>query len=166
MCDCSDYEMPEFYNESTHTAKKPHTCCQCGLQIAPGQKYVKTAGKWDGRFESYKICQECDQLIRLLRHTTDFCCGMTDMIEAMRECDLIERDDETETSSSPLPFVYFQPHKGVDVPRLHDWGKALLEIRDNLAQMQDRDKSNAWWHKFRGGRVDAELSKLEREVAA
>lgn len=60
-CDCSrdDGEMPDFYHDSFPVARKAHTCCECGENIKPGQKYQKFIGKWYGEVSTYKTCMPC-----------------------------------------------------------------------------------------------------------
>jgi hypothetical protein len=64
MTDCS---VPEIYKMDTPTARKSHRCCECGVVINPGEKYVVCSGVWDGEFSSYKqhaICKEACVWIR------------------------------------------------------------------------------------------------------
>ena len=78
-CDCDyfDYDPPEFYEEATRTARKLHECCECEQKIKPGQKYVHSAGAWQGQFATYRTCIPCARMRR------DFCapfCGLRDII--------------------------------------------------------------------------------------
>lgn len=65
---CYD-EDNELYAESTVTARKPHTCCECGVTIAPGQSYQRVSGKSDGRMWTAKTCAVCVEIRRA------FVCG-------------------------------------------------------------------------------------------
>lgn len=47
--------MMEFWSERIHTAAKEHKCDMCGLVINKGERYYRSAGKYDGQF--YNICQ-------------------------------------------------------------------------------------------------------------
>lgn len=51
--------MFEFIAESTHTARKTHTCSECNTTIESGQKYTATKCLWDGDFELSKAHVEC-----------------------------------------------------------------------------------------------------------
>lgn len=62
MCNCDDYDPPEFFNCDTVTARKPHRCCECGCQIARGEKYERATGKWEGNLETFKTCSACCEL--------------------------------------------------------------------------------------------------------
>lgn len=57
-CDC-DYERPEFFRQAKHKAVKQHRCSECRSVILPGETYELNSGKWDGRFEAYKMCPRC-----------------------------------------------------------------------------------------------------------
>lgn len=52
-------EMPEFFSEAIHKARKDYKCCECGYPIRKGTKYWKCQGKWDGEISSYKQHIEC-----------------------------------------------------------------------------------------------------------
>lgn len=51
--------MSDFITDSTPRAKRPHTCCECQGLIRPGEKYQRTAGRWDGRMDVFKTCTPC-----------------------------------------------------------------------------------------------------------
>jgi hypothetical protein len=57
-CDC-DLEYPAIYNESTVRARKHHTCSDCRGEIKPKETYKTISGLWDGKFSTYKQCQDC-----------------------------------------------------------------------------------------------------------
>lgn len=61
-CSCieidSDYG-PSCFKESDRTARKQHSCCECGRAILPGEKYRYESGVWDGRPSSFKTCVDC-----------------------------------------------------------------------------------------------------------
>jgi hypothetical protein len=59
-CDFSDYEMPAFYKEARHIARKVHHCDECNCAcILPGEKYLTVSGLWEGHFKVYKTCGAC-----------------------------------------------------------------------------------------------------------
>ncbi len=61
ICD-SGYDEAEFYKVDVVTARKEHTCCECGDPILPGEKYEKARGVWGGGFEEYKTCFVCRRI--------------------------------------------------------------------------------------------------------
>lgn len=38
------------------TARKEHTCCECGGTIAKGEVYEYTSGVWEGQGSDFKTC--------------------------------------------------------------------------------------------------------------
>lgn len=47
---------------TTHTARKAHRCAHCGSQIAPGSRYIKTVGRFDGDFFAERTHVDCSGL--------------------------------------------------------------------------------------------------------
>lgn len=41
------------------TARKPHRCSDCGIEIAVGQQYESYCGVGDGEIAVYKTCLDC-----------------------------------------------------------------------------------------------------------
>jgi len=62
MCDFDGDNLPEFSDVTRPTARKPHRCCECHYTIPPGERYERTAGKWDGEFKSFSTCERCADL--------------------------------------------------------------------------------------------------------
>jgi len=62
-CSCvyvdSADSYPEFHHVSTPTARKWHTCCECGRIIISGERYEYVVGLWDNQFSIYKTCLDC-----------------------------------------------------------------------------------------------------------
>jgi len=56
-CDCDD--NPELFSEKFVTARKQYTCCECGSEIDPGEKYQRCAGKWGFGFDTFHTCVVC-----------------------------------------------------------------------------------------------------------
>jgi hypothetical protein len=54
--------MAEFFEVDVVKARKVHKCCECGLEIAIGSKYVRESGKWEGEFASFKTCCLCAEI--------------------------------------------------------------------------------------------------------
>lgn len=63
MCFISD-DYPTLYETTTRTARTPKKCCECGKEIAPGDRYVDVRGVWDGEFTVFPTCRRCE----FLRH--------------------------------------------------------------------------------------------------
>lgn len=57
MCFDYDYE-PEFHNSRIVKTRKEHTCECCYKRIAIGTKVEYNAGKMEGDFYSYYVCDE------------------------------------------------------------------------------------------------------------
>lgn len=60
MCMIDDAEPCEFYQRKTVKAAKPHKCCECGREIAKGEKYQFASIKFEGRFDCFHTCAHCD----------------------------------------------------------------------------------------------------------
>lgn len=61
---CSGGDFPSSVMSTTFPkARKPHKCCECGLPIPVGAKYVKTWGVWDGSADTYRQHEECRDLL-------------------------------------------------------------------------------------------------------
>jgi len=59
-----DGDCATFYREETRTARKRHTCHECGEVIEIGIKYRYVVGKWYDEIATYKFCQPCDETSR------------------------------------------------------------------------------------------------------
>lgn len=57
-----DTDLPTIHTASTPTARKPHTCVECRGTIFTGEKYHLFTGLWDGKWSSFKTCQDCEDL--------------------------------------------------------------------------------------------------------
>jgi len=66
MCD-----PPAVFTETLVVAKKPHTCCECGDIIQPGQQYELVKGLWDGSWSKFRTCSICARIRRA------YCCSWT-----------------------------------------------------------------------------------------
>lgn len=51
--------FPEFFEANTRTAVKKHKCSECRRIIEAGERYEHVAGKWEGCFETFKMCSDC-----------------------------------------------------------------------------------------------------------
>lgn len=59
MTCCIDTELPSYYDERWHKARKDHRCCECRRPIHPGEQYQYIIGVWDGEFSTFKTCEQC-----------------------------------------------------------------------------------------------------------
>jgi hypothetical protein len=55
-------DSPDFYSEKLVTARKPHKCCECGKEIAKGEKHWLCRGKWDGEISVHRQCTICREI--------------------------------------------------------------------------------------------------------
>ena len=54
-----------FHKETiVEKSKKEHTCEACGSKIAINDNYHKHAGVYDLNFYTYKLCTQCDIIIK------------------------------------------------------------------------------------------------------
>ena len=68
---CADGETYEFNSSSIHTARKEHTCGECGRTIQVGEKYEVCRGLYEGEWSTDKTCIDCLSL-----RETYFCSWM------------------------------------------------------------------------------------------
>jgi len=72
---------PDCFRETNPIARKSHRCCECDREIAPGEKYERVDGIWEGYPRSYKTCIDCASVRNSL-----FCSYIyTEMWEALGE---------------------------------------------------------------------------------
>ncbi len=125
-CYC-DYEMPDFFNEALHKARKAHMCDECLCDIKIGETYKRSSGKWDGRVDSYKQCQKCLGLIEYMKaHIKCFCWAFGQLIG-----DAYETVQGYGSEASTMKFQVYR-HK---VRRKKGWlaYKAKRDAAKNLA---------------------------------
>jgi len=88
-CDGEEGELPTVSTVAWRKARKAHRCCECKDLIRPGERYEHTTGLWDGRWETYRTCDDCVDTREKVHELADFmpafgsaaCC----LIQAMRE---------------------------------------------------------------------------------
>jgi len=56
-----DVEQVEFYDEKVVTARKTHTCTECGGEIAPGERYTRKTYRFEGKFHTDRVCTPCHE---------------------------------------------------------------------------------------------------------
>ena len=104
MCDCDyDYVPLVFYREREQTAKKQHLCRECRHLIEIGDKYTYIAGKGED-FYTVKLCLSCKNLWGKLSSDLEYFC-FGELIETIRESDLVSYDENTKLWSSNVNFV-------------------------------------------------------------
>ena len=89
----SDCEIPEFYTETEHTARRQakRKCCECRQPILPGEKYVSCKGKFDGDFFCVKQHLVCFHIARFVNYDLKFnddgynCIPFGEIKQALRE---------------------------------------------------------------------------------
>ena len=59
---CGDQEGPTIFEEKHPIARNSHTCCECGSNINPGEKYQLVKGLWDGEWSKFKTCSVCEKI--------------------------------------------------------------------------------------------------------
>ena len=82
MCNCGDYEPPEFAQERNVKARKRQRCDECLRSIEPGESVRKICGKWDGEFLTFRTCPGC---IDLAKRSGVTCWGLGDLLDCFME---------------------------------------------------------------------------------
>ena len=54
-----DGDGPEFSDARMVLARREHKCYDCQRPIAPGIRYERVTGKWEGQFLSHAFCVDC-----------------------------------------------------------------------------------------------------------
>jgi hypothetical protein len=68
MYDCSgDYDTPELYHEKIVKGRKDHRCYECSKTIEKGEYHHCIKGKWEGCFNEYRICLECEAILNEIK---------------------------------------------------------------------------------------------------
>ena len=68
MCAYDGDDPATVYRGEQRTARKRHTCSECGRGIMPGERYENVGGLWDGRWQTFKTCAHCREAQRWLIH--------------------------------------------------------------------------------------------------
>lgn len=55
-------EMPILFRQASRVARKEHACVECRNRIEPREKYHDCSGLWVDGWDSYKICDLCEDL--------------------------------------------------------------------------------------------------------
>lgn len=98
--DCScDYDVSTVWSETKHKARKEYRCTECNGHIRKGEHYTRIGSLFDGRWTTYRQCEDCKVTICDLGQATRsaggcFCyaaCGlMEDMMHLAHSCDANE----------------------------------------------------------------------------
>ena len=67
MCAIDDGERYLIWKTGERRAAKPHKCGECYREIAKGERYLYSAGLYDGRWTSNHICAHCEVACEWLR---------------------------------------------------------------------------------------------------
>jgi hypothetical protein len=60
MCMADGDDFWDLWKQDTRTARKEHTCGECGRTIMPGEPYEVAGGLWDGdSWQTHKTCGQC-----------------------------------------------------------------------------------------------------------
>lgn len=102
----------DFFRTNTVTARKPHTCEQCGREIGGGEQHHYSAGKSEGSFMSYREHEDC----RTAWHELNFDLRQLDMYEgatflADDEIEPVERDWLRETHPAVAARMGFEQER-------------------------------------------------------
>lgn len=63
-----DLDMPSVFSDTVRKAHKKHKCCECWRIIKAGEKYHLAKGCWEGKWNEFKTCVECDELREEIRY--------------------------------------------------------------------------------------------------
>lgn len=55
----SDADSVEFFDTTTPTARKDYVCNECAEAIKSGEKYQRTAYKFEGKMSVDRLCEPC-----------------------------------------------------------------------------------------------------------
>ena len=90
MCYC---DSPKFFRQKAVRARKQHACCECGVEIQPGDTYHVSTGMWDKDFNTYRQCVDCywiaGYILSVADCPCDVCFGfLCDWVHELRGDDL------------------------------------------------------------------------------
>ena len=95
-CYCDFDIRADLYLKTDHVAKKTHRCSECGREIAPGERYERVFGVWEGRADVFKTCGHCLAMREFVSvHVPCFCWSHGDMRSEAIE---VAMNHATETS--------------------------------------------------------------------
>ena len=111
-CDC---EHPTLYKSKLVAIRKQHKCVECGEKIAIGEKAEKVDALYDGTFQTYYTCLQCQEIIDFIRQDTEdellkeldeaLCCH-GELYDLLYEFCFDDREEENDGPACPyLPEV-------------------------------------------------------------
>lgn len=128
MCRYEDAPSPTFFQETWPKAAKPHRCLECGRVIKKGETHRAVHGKWEDRFDSFRVCAHCDAA----REWLTVVCGGSVFGEVLEE--LVEHWEYEDFRSIPfgrlIVGMKHRWHDGTDpVPTgIHELATAMLAV--------------------------------------
>lgn len=76
MCMIDDADPCDFEVSEYPRARKEHRCEECGRAIQPGERYRRTAQKFDGYVSAWKTCAHCEAAASyLVEHCNGYVVG-------------------------------------------------------------------------------------------
>jgi hypothetical protein len=98
--------MTQTLTDTSPTARKAHSCSDCGRTIQPGEKYRRWSGVGDDGVYTWKSCAHCDKVASAI-----WASG-----EGPSECDGLDvREWLTEYELEPLATQMREHWRGVAV---------------------------------------------------
>lgn len=95
MCEFDYYDRPEIWNQKLVKARKPHKCNCCGVNISPGEIYLKHFSVFDGQAYAEKMCDPCHTLMCEFSEAHEgFTWCPSDFPYSLNEC-ISENDDDS-----------------------------------------------------------------------
>lgn len=64
-----DYDGSDYQKGKIVTARKKHTCCECGMCIQIGEQYEYVWSVSDGHQHSYHTCSDCKSIRDVFFHS-------------------------------------------------------------------------------------------------
>ena len=55
-------EIPSVFSDTVRKARREHKCCECRRAIKIGEQYHLSKGCWEGKWDEYKTCMDCQDL--------------------------------------------------------------------------------------------------------
>lgn len=66
-----DHNSPTLYNSKVAVTRKRHECVECGERIEIAEKTKKIDTLYDGNFQTFYICLECQKIIEFIRQDSE-----------------------------------------------------------------------------------------------
>lgn len=86
-------EYPEMFQQKTVQAKKQYRCESCNETVAAGEKYRRSTGMWDGKFDTIRQHVHCADLMEFVLEDYDgydpLC--FQDVYDVARDMEILSR---------------------------------------------------------------------------